>query len=196
MTLETNARVCDVVAVVASAGGIAAIERVLVPLPSDLDAAVVVLLHLTPEHPSLLPRILARATQLVVREAADGDALEPGTVYVAPPNAHLLVTAEGTLRLDESERVHHVRPSADALLLSIAREHRGRCLAVILTGTGVDGAAGSAAVHDAGGRVVVQDEATSAHFGMPAAAINAGGVDEVLALDDIGAAVIDFAGAK
>jgi two-component system chemotaxis response regulator CheB len=89
--------------------------------------------------------------------------------------------------------VHHVRPSADALLLSMAHEYKGRCLAVILSGTGIDGAAGAAAVHQAGGLVVAQDEATSQYFGMPGAAILAGGVDEILALEEIASAVIDFA---
>jgi two-component system, chemotaxis family, protein-glutamate methylesterase/glutaminase len=195
MARTVDTQLCDIVAIVGSAGGIAAMEKVLERLPSDLNAAVLIVLHLTPQHPSLLAQILARKTALAVREAADGDVLEPGIVYVAPPDAHLLITADGCLRLERSELVHHVRPSADALLLSIAHEYAGRCLAVILSGTGIDGAAGAAAVHRAGGIVLAQNEATSQHFGMPGAAILAGGVDEVLALDDIGAAVIGFAGA-
>lgn len=171
-------------------------ERVLEGLPADLNAAVIVVLHLTPLRRSLLDRVFARGTQLTVKQAEDGDVLEPGTVYVAPPDAHLLVTAEGTLELERSALVHFVRPSADALLLSLAAVYTGRCLAVVLSGTGIDGAAGAAAVKNAGGAVVAQDEATSEHFGMPGAAILAGGVDEVLALDRIGAAVIDFAAHK
>lgn len=194
MPQSVDSRLRDVVAIVGSAGGIAAMENVLAGLPADLPAAVLVLLHLMPDHPSMLAHILARHTTLAVREAADGDALEDATVYVAPPDAHLLVTADGRLRLERSELVHHVRPSADALLLSIAHEHRGRCLAVILSGTGVDGAEGAAAVHGADGLVVAQDEATSQHFGMPGAAIHSGCVDEVLALDNISAAVIAFTG--
>jgi two-component system, chemotaxis family, protein-glutamate methylesterase/glutaminase len=194
MTAQTERRPCDVVAIVGSAGGIGAMERVLQQLPRDLDAAVIIVLHLTPQHKSLLARILGRSTNLRVREAADGDVLEPGSVYVAPPDAHLLVTADGKVRLDQSELVHHVRPSADVLLLSLAREYKGRCLAIVLSGTGIDGAAGTAAVKKAGGLVVAQNEATAEHFGMPGAAILAGGVDEVLALDEIGRAVIDFAG--
>jgi two-component system chemotaxis response regulator CheB len=185
---------CDIVAIVGSAGGIAAMEQVLGGLPRDLDAAVVIVLHLTPDHPSMLARILGRKTDLPVRDAADGDVLEPGTVYVAPPDAHLVVSADGRLHLERSELVHHVRPSADALLLSIAHDHKGRCLAVVLSGSGIDGAAGTAAVHLAGGRVLAQDEATSQHFGMPGAAILAGGVDQVLALEDIGSAVVDYVG--
>jgi two-component system chemotaxis response regulator CheB len=192
MPPAVDTRLHDLVAIVGSAGGIAAMRSVLGRLPGELDAAVIIVLHLTPEHPSVLAQILDRATDLPVREARDGDVLEPGTVYVAPPDAHLLVDADGSLRLERSELVHHVRPSADALLLSIAHEYRGRCLAVVLSGTGIDGAAGAAAVHQAGGRVLAQDEATSEHFGMPGAAILAGGVDEILSLEDIGPAVVEF----
>jgi len=183
---------CDVVAIVGSAGGIAAMENVLGQLPADLDAAVIMVLHLTAQHKSMLARILARRTELAVREAEDGVELTPATVFVAPPDAHLLVTADGRLRLDQSELVHHVRPSADVLLLSIARDYPGRCLAVVLSGTGIDGAAGAAAVKQAGGTVVAQDEATAQHFGMPGAAILTGGVDHVLPLDRIGDAVLKF----
>lgn len=120
-------------------------------------------------------------------------ALEGGLVRVAPPDAHLLVDDSGTLRLDHSQVVHHVRPSADVLLLSLAQNHRGPCTAVVLSGTGIDGAAGAAAVKRAGGRVLAQDEATSQYFGMPGAAILAGGVDEVLPLDAIATAVLQWA---
>jgi two-component system chemotaxis response regulator CheB len=129
-----------------------------------------------------------------VKQAEHGDLMEEGTVYVAPPDAHLLVGADGALRLERSELVHHVRPSADALLLSIAKDYEGRCLAVVLSGTGIDGAAGAAAVKQAGGTVLAQDEATSEHFGMPGAAILTGAVDQVLPIIAIGTAVIDFIG--
>jgi two-component system chemotaxis response regulator CheB len=185
-------RSLDVVVLVGSAGGIKPMESVLEHLPSELDAAVVVLLHLTPQHPSVLAAILARKTAMSVKQAEDGDPLEPGHVYVAPPDAHLIVNADGTLSLDRSPVVHHVRPSADTLLRSLAENYDGRCLAVVLSGTGVDGAEGSVAVKGAGGSVFAQDEATSAHFGMPSAAIGAGSVDAVLAVGLIGQAVLDF----
>jgi two-component system, chemotaxis family, protein-glutamate methylesterase/glutaminase len=128
-----------------------------------------------PNRPPLAPVSTGR------RRAGDGD-------------AHLLVAADGTLRLERSELVHHVRPSADALLLSIAKEYRARCLAIVPSGTGIDGAAGAAAVKQAGGTVVAQDEARAEHFGMPGAAILTGAVDHVLSLREIGAAVLDFVG--
>jgi two-component system chemotaxis response regulator CheB len=182
-----------VVAVVGSAGGIGALQVVLGGLPADLDASVIVLIHLTPLAPSVLPAILGRATELRVQQAVDGALLEPGVVWVAPPDAHLLVDEHEMLRLDHSELVHHVRPSADVLLLSLAANHRGPCTAIVLSGTGIDGAAGAAAVQRAGGRVLAQNEATSQYFGMPGAAILAGGVDEILPLDEIAPAVLQWA---
>jgi two-component system chemotaxis response regulator CheB len=193
MARTVEAPPCDVVAIVGSAGAIRVMEDVLERLPSGLPAAVVVVLHLTPQHRSLLVDILARRTRLNVKPAEEGDALEPGMVYVAQPDAHLIVLGDGSLHLERSELVHHVRPSADALLLSLAGEHKGRLLAVVLSGTGIDGAAGAAAIHQAGGVVLAQDEATSEHFGMPGAAILAGGVDEVLPVEQIAQAVIEFA---
>jgi two-component system chemotaxis response regulator CheB len=154
---------------------------------------VLVVIHLTPLAPSLLHSILGRRTSLPVEQAEDGMALEPGLVRVAPPDSHLLVDSDEMLRLDHSQLVHHVRPSADVLLLSLARNHRGPCTAIVLSGTGIDGAAGAAAVKRAGGRVLAQDEETSQYFGMPGAAILAGGVDEVLPLDAIAPAVLQWA---
>jgi two-component system chemotaxis response regulator CheB len=180
------------VAVVGSAGGIGALEVLFQGFPARLDATILVVIHLTPRAPSVLPAILARWTPLRVEQAEDGMALEHGVVRVAPPDAHLLVEEHDTLRLDQSELVHHVRPSADVLLLSLARNHQGPCTAIVLSGTGIDGAAGAAAVKRAGGRVLAQDEATSQYFGMPGAAILAGGVDEVLPLDRLAESVIEW----
>lgn len=180
-------------AVVGSAGGIGALQMLLGGLPAALPAAVLVVIHLAPHVRSRLPQILARSTKLLVGRASDGMTLARGRISVAPPDAHLLVDEAGALRLDRSEVVHHVRPSADVLLLSLAQNHRGPCAAVVLSGTGIDGAAGAAAVKRTGGLVLAQDEATSQYFGMPGAAILAGGVDEVLPLDEIAEAVIQWA---
>jgi two-component system, chemotaxis family, protein-glutamate methylesterase/glutaminase len=193
-TTAGDPRRFDVVAIVGSAGGIAALAEVLRELPTDLQASVVVVMHLLPDHRSFLAEILGRRTDLSVKQAEEGDVLEPGTVYVAPPDVHLLVHHDGSLHLDESPPVHYVRPSADVLLASLADAKAGRCFVAVLSGTGTDGAAGAAAVKQAGGRVIAQDQATSQHFGMPGAAILTGAVDEVLALDRIAAAVVEFAG--
>lgn len=189
----TAADATDLVAIVGSAGAVGAMESLLGALPRNLPAAVLIVLHLMQQRSSVLPQILDRSTDLRVEQATDGAALEEGTVYVAPPDSHMLVGEDGRLHLDRSALVHHVRPSADALLLSMARGGGCRQIVVVLSGTGIDGAAGAAAVKQAGGTVLAQDEATSQFFGMPGAAIMAGGVDRVLPLREIAPAVLEWA---
>jgi two-component system chemotaxis response regulator CheB len=180
------------VAIVASAGGVTAISRVLQALPDDLDAAVIVVMHLLPEHPSVLTNLLERATGMNVKTAENGDEIASGCVYVAPPDVHLILDSGGRLRLDTGPPVHYVRPSADVLLGSLAGSCDGNCLAVVLTGSGSDGAAGAKAVKLAGGHVVVQDPDSSEHGGMPRAAIAAGAADSVISLGEIAPAIVAF----
>jgi len=180
----------DVVALAASAGGLTALSRVLSALPSDFPAAVAVVQHLDPRHRSLMADILSRRTSLRVKQAEEGDVLTPAMVHIAPPNRHLLVNPDGTLSLSQSELVHFVRPSADLLFESVAASHKDRAIAVVLTGTGSDGAMGVQAIKKMGGTVIVQDEKTSQFFGMPAAAIQTGNADFILPLDEIASALV------
>jgi two-component system chemotaxis response regulator CheB len=182
----------QVIALVGSAGGLRGFTRVLEQLPGDFEAAIVIVLHLQAAHPSMLATILARSSRLPVKQAEAGDVIEAGHVYVAPPAAHLLVAADGTMQLDNRPPIHFLRPSADVLLESLATTYAGDCLAVVFSGTGSDGAAGAAALKDAGGVVLAQDEASSEFFGMPAAAIASGAVAQVLALDRIAPALVEF----
>ena len=177
---------------VGSAGGLRGFVGVLEELPQDLEAAVLVVMHLQAAQPSMLATILGRSSALPVKQAARGDVLEAGHVYVAPPDTHLLVAADGSLRLEATPPIHFLRPSADVLLESLAENYASGCMAVILSGTGTDGALGAVALKASGGTVLAQDEATADFFGMPAAAIAAGAVDKVLGLDCIAAAVLDF----
>jgi two-component system chemotaxis response regulator CheB len=180
-----------VVAVAASAGGQIALTELLSGFPDDLPAAVVVVQHLSPGHPSFLPAILDRSGPLPVTDAREGAPLRAGTVVVAPPDRHVSIP-NWTLHLDETPVVNFVRPSADVLFGSVARVAGPRAIAVVLSGTGHDGAEGARLVKAAGGVVIVQDEATARHFGMPAAAIASTHVDRVLALDEIADAVVGF----
>jgi two-component system, chemotaxis family, protein-glutamate methylesterase/glutaminase len=182
----------QVIALVGSAGALRGFVRVLEGLPADLGAAIVVVLHLQAAHPSMLARILGRASSLPVKQAEAGDALEGGHVYVAPPDAHLVLGADGGLRLDTTPPIHFVRPSADVLLESLAAAYGAECMAIVFSGTGSDGAAGAVAVKSSGGVVLAQNEATSDYFGMPGAAIARGVVDQVLGLDLIAPAVVEF----
>jgi two-component system, chemotaxis family, protein-glutamate methylesterase/glutaminase len=180
----------DVVALASSAGGIAALSEILGSLPGDFPAAVVVVQHLDPRHRSLMADILRRRTPLEVVQAAEGDFIRAGTVYIAPPDRHLLVNANGTLSLSHSELVHFVRPSADLLFESVAASYRTRAIAVVLTGTGSDGSMGIGAIKKMGGTVVAQDQASAEFSGMPGAAIRSGNADFVLPLDEIAPALV------
>jgi two-component system chemotaxis response regulator CheB len=180
----------EIVAIVASAGGLNALGKVLTALPAEFPAPVVVVQHLDPRHRSLMADILSRRTPLRVRQAADGDHLAPSTVHIAPPDRHLLVNSNGTLSLTQSELVHFVRPSGDLLLKSVAAAYKDRAIAVVLTGTGSDGSMGVSAIKKMGGTVIAQNEDTSEFFGMPGAAIRTGAVDFVLPLEDVAGALV------
>jgi two-component system chemotaxis response regulator CheB len=180
----------DIVAIAASAGGLTALGRVLAALPEDFPATIVVVQHLDPRHHSLMAEILSRRTGLQVREAQEGDRLHPHTVYIAPPDYHLLVNPDGTLSLSHSELVHFLRPSADLLFESVAASFKERAIAVVLTGTGSDGAMGIQAIKKMGGTVIAQDEGTSEFFGMPSAAIKTQNVDFILPLDEVAGALV------
>ena len=179
----------DIVAIAASAGGLTAISEVLEGLSPTFPASVLVVQHVDPRHRSLMATILSRRTRLLVKEAEAGDRIVPGTVYVAPPNRHLLVDPDGTLSLTQTELVHFVRPSADLLFESVAASFRDRAIAVVLSGTGVDGSMGVEAVKKMGGTVIAEDEQSSEFFGMPQAAIQTGFVDFVLPLREISSAL-------
>ena len=180
----------DVVAMAASAGGIAALGQVLTDLPADFRASIVVVQHLDPRHRSLMAEILRRRTGLQVVQAQEGDRIKPGSVYIAPPDRHLLVNPDGTLSLSQSELVHFVRPSADVLFESVAACYKDRAIAVVLSGTGSDGSMGTRAIKKMGGTVIVQDQRSAEFSGMPSAAIHSGSADFVLPLDDIGLALV------
>lgn len=176
-----------VVALASSLGGLTATGRVLSGLPSDFEAAVVVLQHIEAHRISRLAQILQVHSPLPVKQAEHGEALIPGRVYVAPPGHHLLIHADSTLSLSETTPVHFVRPSADLLFRSLAEALGPRAVVAILTGSGVDGTEGCEAIRGAGGRVLAQDRTSSEHFGMPGSAIGADAVDEILPLGAIAA---------
>lgn len=178
-----------VIAIAASAGGLTALSTLIAALKPNLNAAILILQHLSAAHPSQLAHILARRTRLEVKEAAAHDRLRQGAILTAPPGLHLLVDPDGIVSFSHRPPVNHVRPAADRLFESIASSFGTRSIAVVLTGTGRDGAMGAQVVKRAGGIVIVQDEATSEFFGMPRAAIQAGLVDRILPLEGIAPAL-------
>lgn len=190
LKFERGIQGIDVVVMGSSAGGLAALNVVLAGLPADFKAAVLIVQHLAPQHRSLLAEILSRICALPVKQAEEGESVKVGTVYVAPPDRHLLVTPDQKLTLSQSELVHFLRPSVDLLFESVAASYKQRTISVILTGTGSDGSMGVRAIKKMGGTVIAQDEKTSQSFGMPRAAIQTGDVDLILPLDQIAEALV------
>jgi two-component system, chemotaxis family, protein-glutamate methylesterase/glutaminase len=166
---------------------------VLEGLPAEFPGAIVVAQHMDPKHPSLLVGLLGRRTKLAVRAAEAGAKLVAGTVYIAPPDHHLLVSPTGRIRLTRGVKVHYVRPAVDVLFNSVAENCCDRAAAVILSGTGFDGADGCRDISRCGGHVIVQDEASSEFTGMPYSARATGLVDQILPLSEIAPALIAWA---
>jgi two-component system chemotaxis response regulator CheB len=181
----------ELVAIGASLGGPRALAAILRNLPPGFRAPIVIVQHIADGFTEGLASWLASETHLDVHEARDGEALVPGAVALAPTGRHLVV-AEGVARLSDAPPVDTFKPSVTPLLLSAARTYGSRVCGVILTGMGRDGAEGLKAIKEAGGPTLAQDEATSAVFGMPRAAIELGAVDRVLPLDDIPRALAEL----
>jgi two-component system chemotaxis response regulator CheB len=182
----TRPRVAAVV-IGASAGGIEALSAVLPALPATFPAAVLVVLHLPRDRPSLLVDVFQRKCQCPVREAEDKEPVQSGTVYFAPPDYHLLVDRGPQIALSADAPVHFSRPSIDVLFESAADVYGEHLVGIILTGASQDGAAGLAAVRRCGGRTVVQHPDTAGARLMVESAIGAAAPDDVLALPQIAA---------
>ena len=178
-----------VIAIGASTGGVEALGRVLTQLPAEMPP-IVVTQHIPPVFSAEFARRLDKICRVHVKEAQEGDRLEPGRVMVAPGNFHLTVvkTAAGyRVLVRDGERVQYQRPSVDVLFQSVAREVGQDAVGVILTGMGADGAEGLLAMKRSGARTMAEDEASCVVFGMPREAIRLGAVDQILSLDQIAA---------
>jgi two-component system, chemotaxis family, protein-glutamate methylesterase/glutaminase len=174
----------DIIVIGASAGGVQALQRIVVGLPADLPAAIFIVLHVWPGTKSYLPAILERAGRLPVAEAQDGDPIKPGTITVAPSDLHLMLEKDRVVVV-RGPRENRTRPAINPLFRSAAAAFRHRVIGVILTGTLDDGAAGLWAITQCGGVAVVQSDAMFDQ--MPRSAIESVNVDHVVPLDDIAA---------
>ncbi|AHG89775.1 CheB methylesterase [Gemmatirosa kalamazoonensis] len=172
----------DVIVVGASAGGVEVLKTLTAGLPRDFDAAVLIVLHIAASSPSVLPTLLRRGAVLPVAFAGDGEPLERGRIYLAPPDRHLVVEP-GLLRLTRAPRENHSRPAIDPLFRSAALAYGRRVVGVILSGRLDDGTAGLWAVKDRGGTTVVQDPDDAQHPDMPRNALHYTRADHVVPAD-------------
>lgn len=175
----------DIIVLGASAGGVEVLRQVVKELPSDLPAAVFVVLHLPSNATSVLPSILSRAGGPPAHHAEDWEAIEPGKIYVARPDCHLLIK-RGHLRVVRGPKENSSRPAIDPTLRTAARYYGRRVIGVVLSGTLDDGTAGLLAIKTRGGVAIVQDPDDALYGGMPRSAIENVEIDHILPASEIG----------
>jgi two-component system, chemotaxis family, protein-glutamate methylesterase/glutaminase len=177
-------RLKHVVVVGASAGGIEALRELVSRLPKDFSVPVCVVLHSSPDAPGVLDAILSRAGPLTATNARDRQRLEPGRIYIAPPDCHLLVEP-GRVRVTKGPRENRFRPAIDPLFRSAAQVYGPAAIGVILTGSLGDGTAGLWTIKQLGGTTIVQDPAEALVPSMPQSALNHVRIDHTVALSAI-----------
>ncbi|MES2151517.1 MAG: chemotaxis protein CheB [Pseudomonadota bacterium] len=176
-----------------STGGVEALKRLLPALPADFALPILVVIHISANSGDALARLLDAHTRIRVKEADEGERIEAGVAYLAPPDYHLLVEPDGRLALAADALVNFARPSVDVLFESAARRYGRELVAVVLTGAGADGAAGLACVARMGGYTVVQDPRDALMDAMPSAALAQCRPDRVLALAGLAELLIALA---
>jgi two-component system chemotaxis response regulator CheB len=185
----------QIIAIGASTGGVQALSEVLTQLPPGLPGIAI-----TQHIPAYFSRVFAERINglaaIEVREAVEGDLLQPGLALIAPGDYHMTLAWAGTgykVSLNQKPPVHHCRPAVDVMFRSIAECPGARVVAAILTGMGSDGAMGMKTLKSLGAHTIAQDEATSVVYGMPRAAVELGVVDQILPISQIAAALINAA---
>jgi len=183
----------DILAIGTSTGGPNALAEVIPHLPGDFPVPVVVVQHMPPLFTRLLAERLNSQSALAVQEAEAGQTIRPGQVWIAPGNYHMTVARKGAgvaLNLNQDPPENSCRPAVDVLFRSVAQTYGRNVLAVVMTGMGSDGARGAAHIRDAGGEILVQDEASSVVWGMPGAVVEAGAADNICPLLEISGQIV------
>ena len=174
----------DLVVIGGSAGGVEALKQVCADLPEDFPATICVTLHISPSSRSFLPELISRASKLPARHPVDGEDLKPGTIYIAPPDLHMLVRP-GHIILRRGPHENRSRPAINPLFRSAAVAYRSRVIGVVLSGTLDDGSAGLIAVKLCGGLCVVQDPDDAMWPEMPRNALKKDHVDHVVPINSL-----------
>jgi len=184
-----------VIAIGASTGGPAAIERLLAAMPAG-SPPVLIVQHMPPGFADAFARRLDAGSEMNVRVAADGDRVEPGVALVAPGDRHMIVLGRGTdlrVGLRDGPPVHYQRPAVDVLFHALSTTAGADAVGILLTGMGIDGASGLRALRDAGAHTIAQNEESCVVFGMPGEAIRRGGACETLPLTHITGSALNAA---
>lgn len=182
-----------------STGGPSVLELILSELPSNFPAAILIVQHMPEKFTKSLAERLNRISQIAVKEAEEGDVVEPGKAYVAPGGFHMTVKkkriqgkAKVVIGLNQGPFVHGLRPSVDVTMKSVADVYGENVVGIILTGMGKDGAEGMRAIKRRNGKTIAQDKATSLIFGMPREVIERGHADRVLPVFEISQGIIQL----
>jgi two-component system chemotaxis response regulator CheB len=186
----------EIVLIVSSTGGPPALEAILSKLPAEFPLPVVIVQHISDEFQGNMLSWLDSVTELKLKVAEQHERPAAGIIYLAPVGKHLRITYNGRFVLEaDDENSRHI-PSGDVLLESAAESYGSNAIGIVLTGMGMDGAKGLSKMRARGAHTIVQDEATSIVFGMPKAAIELGGSEYVLPLDQIAGLLMRFATEK
>lgn len=175
-----------------SAGGMDALCTILPALPATFTSSIVIVQHMHPQSGGYLAQILNAKCQIPVKEAEEKETIEPGTVYIAPPNYHLMIEADKTFSLSIDGPVNYARPSIDVLFDTAAEVYGDYLVGVVLTGANKDGSLGLKRIKELGGYTIVQDPVTAEIDSMPKGAIAAVEVDHIIPLDRIGPFLADL----
>ncbi len=175
----------QLVAIGGSAGSLEVVLKIIAALPVPLNATVIIVLHRKNTHDSPLANIFASRTALPVKEVEDKETLLPGTIYLAPPDYHLLIEDAHNFSLDSSEKIHYSRPSIDVTFESAAETFGSSCVGVLLSGANADGAQGMLAISRKGGYTIAQDPQTAEVGYMPQQAIALNAATTVVAVQDL-----------
>jgi two-component system chemotaxis response regulator CheB len=188
-------RTIELFAIGASAGGIDVLRTLVKSLPRDFPAALCIVVHVSPESPGVIPHILRSAGPMPAKHAEDGERILPGTIYVAPPDHHLLLAAPNRMRLEQGPKENMARPAVDPLFRSAAKVYGCRAAGVILSGGLGDGAAGLAEIKARGGVAIVQEPREAVSPSMPKTALARVAVDHCLRSDRLAECFTNCAGA-
>jgi two-component system chemotaxis response regulator CheB len=174
-----------------SAGAVEALTKILPELPANFAQPMMIVVHQPPDKQSVLADVLQNKCRIAVKEAEDKEDIEPGHIYLAPPDYHLLVESDRRLSLSSEEQVHYSRPSIDVLFESAADVYGANLTGIILTGANSDGAAGLAAVVRCGGRALVQRPELAYASTMPRAALAACPIAQVVSLEELAGCLLE-----